>query len=124
MTQSGRWPGHGAGPVSILLHRGHGPSHLDVVLGRGARCPTLALQPASRGGWAWRPQPAHRRRYLTWAGAVSGARGTVRQLWRGEAHWRSRGNGLEIEFGAWRMLLQRGGVVIWRTRPHSPPWVR
>ena len=75
-------------PATLLLHRGHGPRHADLILGTGARCVTVHLGTAA-GRWRVSLGMPHRRRYLTYRGPVSGERGTVVQLWRGLA-WCAR----------------------------------
>lgn len=73
--------------ASLLVHRGHGPRHADLVLGTGPRCVTIRME-ISAGRWRVGVGVAHRRRYLTYRGPVVG-RGTVAQLWRGRG-WSSR----------------------------------
>ena len=68
--------------ASLLLHRGHGAPHGDLVLAAGARCPTLHLT-CRRGCWRAALGEPHRRRYLTWRGPLGVGRGTVAQLWSG-----------------------------------------
>ncbi len=70
--------------ASLFLHRGHGALHGDLILGTGARCLTIHLEPGRRG-WRLRVGAPHRRRYLTWSGPISQGRGTVTQLWQGFA---------------------------------------
>ncbi len=71
-------------PLTVLQHRGHGPQHMDVVLGAGPRCRTWRFERTTRG-WVGRPIQAHRRRYLSWSGPVPGGRGVVRVLHHGRA---------------------------------------
>jgi len=71
-------------PAALVLHRGHGPRHADLILGTGARCLTVRLD-GTLGRWQVSLGVPHRRRYLTYRGPVSGGRGTVVQLWRGLA---------------------------------------
>ena len=69
-------------PAALLRHRRHGPIHDDLILGgTGPTCPTLHL---TRRSWRW--QPAHRRRWLSWSGPVSGGRGAATALWHGLVH--------------------------------------
>jgi hypothetical protein len=75
-----------SGPARILAHRGHGPDHLDLVLGAGRTCTTLSATRIA-GRWSARWLPAHRRRYLSYRGAIGGGRGVVRELWKGRAVW-------------------------------------
>lgn len=79
------------GPVraNLLLHRGYGLRHLDLVLGTGARCPTLRLERV-HGRWRAIWSADHRRRYLAWAGPLDGDRGVVERRWNGLAQWRGR----------------------------------
>ncbi len=73
--------------ASLLLHRGHGPLHVDVILGTGGRCQTIRLA-ATNGRWQATMGLPHRRHYLTFRGPVAG-RGSVIQLGRGRA-WCAR----------------------------------
>lgn len=91
----------------LLRHRGHGPTHLDLVLADGAACPTLRLD-----GRRWRWQPPHRRRYLGWAGPIAGGRGSIRIIWRGQARIRRHNLGWIIALADWTLLLRRDGVVL------------
>jgi hypothetical protein len=68
-------------PLTVSLHRGYGPPHLDVLLGAGPRCRTWRFERTVRG-WVGRPIQAHRRRYLSWSGPVPGGRGFVQVLHR------------------------------------------
>lgn len=70
--------------ASLLLHRGRGPRHGDLVLGSGARCLTIHLEPIP-AGWRLRLGAPHRRRYLDWSGPLSAGRGVVVQRWHGFA---------------------------------------
>ena len=65
----------------LLEHIGHGACHGDLIIARGARCPTIrvVLEPALAFIWS----APHRRKYLTYAGPVGGGRGIVRRWWRG-----------------------------------------
>lgn len=67
--------------AALLLHRGHGPRHVDLVLGTGSRCATVHLE-LTAGRWRVYAGLPHRRRYLAYRGPVRG-RGAVRQLWQG-----------------------------------------
>ena len=69
--------------AALLLHRGHGPRHADLILGTGARCRTIHIALIA-GRWQVREGMPHRRRYLAYRGPVPG-RGAVDQLWRGRA---------------------------------------
>lgn len=73
--------------ATLLVHRGHGPRHADLVLGTGRQCVTVRMDVLA-GRWRVSMGVAHRRRYLTYRGPVAG-RGTVVQLWRGRG-WSSR----------------------------------
>lgn len=102
--------------AAMLLHVGSGPRHHDLVLGGGARCPTLRLE-----GRAWRWQEPHRRRYLAVAGALGPGRGRIERCWRGRARLRREARGWLLELSPagpapWphRLLLRRDGVVIRR----------
>jgi hypothetical protein len=99
-----------------LLHVGHGPAHIDLILGHGATCPTLRLH-----GRQWRWQPAHRRRYLAWQGPVAGHRGVVRRLWQGRVRLLRHALGWRIAGDA-QALLRRDGVVVAIGRPCCRPW--
>ncbi len=99
----------------LLLHRGHGPLHWDLVVSAGANLVTLRLE-RNHGGWRVRWQPPHRRRYMTYAGPIPGGRGTVSQQWAGLvqvaalSHARRLlivrlSNGTRIEFAADRVVL-------------------
>ncbi len=68
--------------ASLLLHRGHGPRHGDLVLATGARCLTLRVA-WQLGHWRVSVAEPHRRRYLTYRGPLSAGRGVVNQLWSG-----------------------------------------
>jgi hypothetical protein len=68
--------------ASLLLHRGFGPRHGDLILGTGARCFTLRVG-CRQGRWQIAIADPHRRRYLTYRGVVGGGRGTVDVLWSG-----------------------------------------
>src|SRR3954470_14096628 len=100
-----------SGPASLLLHRGAGPAHLDLVLGVGARCPTLGLHPAG-AGWTGIWKPAHRRRWLAFSGPVAGGRGAVESRWRGVARWHRSA-------GGWRIILCGLGLVVTRGKALS-----
>lgn len=47
-------PRAGRGPIALLLHRGHGPVHLDIVLGIGTACPTFRLGSTASERWPGR----------------------------------------------------------------------
>lgn len=114
----------GPAPATLLRHRGHGELHYDLILASGARCLTLALVPGARG-WRWRQQAPHRRRYLSLRQApVGGGRGCVTAVWHGHASWHRHGAGLAIVLAGRTLLLGADGVVIPRTPPHLPPWMR
>jgi hypothetical protein len=68
--------------ASLLLHRGFGPRHGDLILGTGARCFTLRVG-CWQGRWQIAIAEPHRRRYLSYRGVVGGGRGTVDVLWSG-----------------------------------------
>jgi hypothetical protein len=94
-----------AAEAALLLHRDprSGP-HLDLVLGRGAPCPTLSLRRCPHG-WSGGWIAPHRRAWLTRSGPVSGGRGGARRLWRGPARWRRIPGGWRVELpGAWAAL--------------------
>jgi hypothetical protein len=102
----------------ILRHTGNGPLHYDVVVAGGGRCPTIALLPGRP--WRWRWQQPHRRRYLTYRGAVAGGRGRITRVWNGP---------VQILHGFLRidghlLRLRRDGVVVWHNAAHSPPCLR
>lgn len=106
----------------ILRHRGDAGLHWDLLLA-GPSCPTFALTPGPRG-WTWRAQPLHRRRYLTFRGALTKNRGRVEQVWSGILRcWRLPG-GLRLILDSATLELHSGGVVLPRTAPHCPPWLR
>ena len=82
--------------ASLLLHRGYGARHGDLILQTGARCFTLRID-AQQGRWRVAIAEPHRRRYLTYRGPLSGSRGVVEVLWTGTLdgwcsvagqHWR------------------------------------
>ncbi|MCK6490028.1 MAG: hypothetical protein L6R48_17205 [Planctomycetes bacterium] len=105
-----------AADAALLLHRDprSGP-HLDLVLGRGARCPTLSFRRAGRGwtgGWI----APHRRAWLTRSGPVSGGRGSAQRLWRGPAAW------WRIP-GGWRIALPGAGLALRGKRVECGGWL-
>lgn len=103
--------------ASVLLHRGHGRPHLDIVLSRGRACPTLWLAGAS-----WRWQAPHRRRYLTCSGPVPGGRGRTLRLWSGPARLHRCNLGWKLQLGDSITILSRRGVVLPIGASHCRPW--
>lgn len=101
------------GPAALLRHRGHGPDHLDLILGSGPRCATLRL---ARGphGWQARWLEPHRRRYLgLWRAPLAGGRGAVARRWRGTARWMRRDGGWKIVLpGVTTLLVGRGRATM------------
>jgi len=93
--------------ATLLRHRGHGPEHWDLVFAAGARCPTLSLR-RERGRWRASWLPAHRRRYLAFAGALGGGRGSLTRAWRGRARCIRAAAG-------WRIACQGGTTLTLRT---------
>ena len=82
--------------ASLLLHRGYGARHGDLILETGARCLTLRIS-CQQGRWRVAIAEPHRRRYLTYRGPLSGGCGIVDVLWSGTLdgwcsvagpHWR------------------------------------
>jgi hypothetical protein len=75
---------------AILLHTGHGPTHLDLLLEAGEALASWQLPDDAPGLIeAGAAAPAHRiqdhrRVYLEYEGPVSGNRGSVRSFDRGE----------------------------------------
>lgn len=69
-----------------------GSSHIDWFIDtlgppHGVRTYRCSGAPDKPGGpWLIEPMPDHRREYLTYEGAISDGRGTVRVLARGHAH--------------------------------------
>jgi hypothetical protein len=80
---------------SILCHRSQGTRHFDLVFLGGAKCPTLSLW-REREGWHAKRIPDHRRRYLTYRGAVAKGRGRVEHLWHGMVLACRIANGLRL----------------------------
>ena len=68
--------------ASLLLHRGYGARHGDLILATGARCLTLRID-CQQGRWRVAIADPHRRRYVTYRGPLSGGRGAVEVLWSG-----------------------------------------
>ena len=86
--------------ASLLLHRGYGARHGDLILETGARCLTLRID-CQQGRWRVAIAEPHRRRYLTYRGPLSASRGIVDVLWSGTLdgwcsvvgrHWRLHPN--------------------------------
>lgn len=93
-------------PAALLCHRGAGPLHFDLIIGRGRRCPTLRLAIARRELQLSWSQP-HRRHYLTYRGPVSGGRGVVVRRWYGRVRWTRD----LVDMGLFRLQLKRLSVV-------------
>ena len=93
-------------PAALLCHRGSGPVHFDLILGRGRRCPTLRLERVRRQlrlSWS----APHRRYYLSYSGPVSGGRGVVARRWYGDVRWTRDW----VDMGLFRLHLKRLSVV-------------
>lgn len=104
--------------AALLRHRLDGAAHLDLILGDGASCATLAItRAAGRLCAAWRP--AHRRRYLAYRGVLSASRGSVSHLWDGTAWWWRVGAEAQVRLAGLGTLHIRGQRVV-----HRPPWPR
>jgi hypothetical protein len=100
-------------PATLLLHRGHGLCHADLILGTGARCVTVRLG-IEAGRWRVSLGVPHRRRYLTYRGPLSGDRGAVVQLWRGLA-WCTRSAAVmrcRLQPNPLLLMKMRGGFHI------------
>jgi len=93
-------------PASLLLHRGHGTLHADLILGTGPRCVTVGFRTAA-GRWRVKLGVPHRRRYLTYRGPVPGGRGAVVQLWRGLAWWMRSAATLRLRLHPNQVLLMK-----------------
>jgi hypothetical protein len=111
----------------ILLHTGHGPDHVDLMI----------EQPADLATWRIEPPPAkfsclivarslaaHRLAYLDYQGPVSAGRGEVRQievgtcqvLQAGDDRWQVRFDGKAIN-GLWEFRRQAGDT--WTLAPQE-----
>ncbi len=95
-------------PASLLIHRGHERTHLDLILANGGDCLALTL---TRGQLGWRAtwNRAHRRRYLEWSGPLPGYRGRVLVAWRGCAYWHRQYLGWRIHLAGLTTLSMRRG---------------
>jgi hypothetical protein len=85
----------GGKACSLMLHRGAGMEHFDLIFLGGSRCLTISLWWES-GRWHARRLPDHRRRYLTYRGPVGGGRGQIDHLWHGLIKTVRLANGLRI----------------------------
>ncbi|MFW5859371.1 MAG: hypothetical protein ACOCYP_05050 [Planctomycetota bacterium] len=98
-------------PGALLQHCDPRGPHIDLIIAAGACCAALSLLPPLRAGrvaacWL----PPHRRRYLGYAGPVSGGRGRVERLWRGQLWWWRRPGGQVFDLpGCGRLELVRSG---------------
>ncbi len=104
--------------AALLRHRQAGAAHLDLILGAGAACATLAIT-HEHGRLHARWRAAHRRRYLSYRGAVPASRGSVSHLWDGTAFWWRVGREAQVRLGGLGTLRIRGQRVV-----HRPPWLR
>ena len=115
-------------PFVIHLHRGHGPSHYDLMLlyGEALACWRLDESPAKLPvGRCLSAQklPDHRAAYLTYEGPVSGRRGEVTIVDRGTYdlltdspdRWEARFNGQEMA-GRYELLRLRPQTDAWNLR--------
>jgi hypothetical protein len=104
--------------AALLAHRQDGVVHLDLILAEGAACATLTLaRHHGRLTAEWRPE--HRRRYLTYRGALSASRGSVSHLWHGAAFWWRVGRDAHVR------LAGVGTLHIYRQRVvHRLRWLR
>ena len=109
----------------ILIHRGHGPTHYDLMLDHGQALATWRLARLPSVGQACEPLPAgklpdHRRAYLAYEGPVSSGRGRVDRVDAGECElvethadrWRVRFHGVRLS-GSFELRRQRRGGDDW-----------
>jgi hypothetical protein len=90
--------------VTLARHCGHGLAHFDLLLGVGARCPTIALISPIFSLTSGLPDVRtsgrllfpHRRRYLSFSGPVPGRRGVVSVCFQGRAIWHRTHGGLRV----------------------------
>ena len=108
-------------PQFVLLEHDHPELHWDLMLERGDALLTLRLDriPAEAGEIAATSLPDHRTAYLDYEGPVSGNRGTVRQIDRGDFELLSSdGGSLSVCLDGSRL---QGTVQLRKVSPDGSP---
>lgn len=117
--------------VSVLEHRGHGPTHWDLLFASGRRCLTWSFYPRSRGLamvaqqrlFTYQCLPAHRRFYLDYSGPVAASRGRTRCLWRGVMVLHKEGAGYKLINNELSISLGADGLARWQVQDRLQPWL-
>ena len=115
--------------VTLLEHRGHGPTHWDLLFPRGQRCLTWSFYPRQRalGSDAWlftyQLLAPHRRSYLDYSGPVSAGRGATRCLWRGMLALHKQVGGHVLSNEGLRISLAASGLASWQGQDRLQPWL-